>query len=62
MSLFLQDIHFMPDFRVNLISKGQLQKEEYDLKIVLGKIKIRPNRILVKLIENKLYDFDIISF
>ena len=42
-SLFLQDAHFMPNFRVNFISQGQLQKENWVLKIVSAGIEIRPN-------------------
>ncbi len=52
----------MPNFGVNLISQGQLQKEGYALKIVSAGIKIGPNRVLAKLIENNLYVLDTISF
>lgn len=62
MSLLLYDAHFIPNFRVNLISQQQLQKEGYILKILSSEIQINTNRILAKLIENNLYILNTTSF
>lgn len=52
----------MPDFGVNLISQGQLQRKKCALKIVLAGIEIGPDHMMAKLIENNLYILDTPNF
>ena len=61
-SLLLRDAHFMLDSGVNLIFQGQLQREGYELKIVLAGIKIGPDQVLAKLIDNNLHILDTPNF
>lgn len=52
----------MPNFGINLISQGQLQRQKYIIKIISAQIEIWPNQVLSKLINNNFYILDISYF